>query len=699
MSPAKTSNLETECRLCEPVSAGLYRPKELHQANYDRAEGHKYRYEWRGSCINGSVDGFGTLTVYADEVDFFELLANQKSGVRFRSGAPVVAVSADTVDVRLSSGAALAAPGMCPNSRRLMIWVIVGGPLQTHSSSVAKQVLRLARQRALESCPSLEGARYELHIVERQAVDRPGSSKESKVFTNPLERLNSQRGTSPRENEATSGLQKFITEWLGGTRYGDYVSCKGSKLSPDFNCDRGNHNSFVRTHARAMHQRHSARVRAEKERQQRVAAESQRRAATMVAAEAQQRLDAEVSLLTQRAERLLAVGAGTPAELATALEIDERRTLERLERGLQLDIEPVEGIRTIQHGGQNYYGVTYRATSLIADAEKRHRNQQMKERFSWSGWFDQTSSVGSERKLELTCLFRRAADVPKDRRSVVTKLVSLNSVGKAISIALECTTGTPSGDSRSREKQQGSEQAVQSELEEQIAALTTEQVLENPRLTEYTLASARFLFDDHCAACHGGDGQGKPGFPVLADDDWLYGGTLAKITESIRLGRKGAMPSHKDKLSEAEVDQLAKIVVELGEGKATDEGWALFSAKRCAACHGPKADGVLAELPTGDIVTVGAANLTDGIWRFGPGGYESAKQTIMYGVNQPGIQLTRNAACPGFTTGTTGTGTLLSPENIKKLVVYVHQLGDIQQPVDAKVANTTQTIDQIETGW
>ena len=82
------------------------------------------------------------------------------------------------------------------------------------------------------------------------------------------------------------------------------------------------------------------------------------------------------------------------------------------------------------------------------------------------------------------------------------------------------------------------------------------------------------------------------------------------------------------------------------------------------------ANGVLAELPGGEIVTVGAANLTDAIWRFEPGGLESAKHTILYGVNQAGVEGTRDAVMPGFVE----TGKL-DPVAVKKLVVYVHELG------------------------
>ena len=34
----------------------------------------------------------------------------------------------------------------------------------------------------------------------------------------------------------------------------------------------------------------------------------------------------------------------------------------------------------------------------------------------------------------------------------------------------------------------------------------------------------RNLFANNCAACHGSDGRGAPGFPNLTDGDWLWGG-------------------------------------------------------------------------------------------------------------------------------------------------------------------------------
>jgi cytochrome c oxidase cbb3-type subunit 3 len=237
------------------------------------------------------------------------------------------------------------------------------------------------------------------------------------------------------------------------------------------------------------------------------------------------------------------------------------------------------------------------------------------------------------------------------------------------------------GWSQMQEYQDGVEkvEAKRAKFEDRIAAMTPDQIIADPGLTQYTLASAKVLFGDNCAACHATGGAGNTGYPVLADDDWLYGGTTGKLTETITGGRKGLMTAHEKLLTPAEVDTLANWVVQMSEsaGKGgSEEGWALFKAKGCVACHGEKATGHVVDLPNGEFVTVGAANLTDGIWRFEPGGYESAKQTILYGVNAPGVTQTRSAVMPVFGPDSTRGGLAkLAPQEIKKLVVYVHELG------------------------
>ncbi len=56
------------------------------------------------------------------------------------------------------------------------------------------------------------------------------------------------------------------------------------------------------------------------------------------------------------------------------------------------------------------------------------------------------------------------------------------------------------------------------------------------------------LFKRICAACHGPDAKGNKllGAPNLTDNTWTHGGTALGIEMSIRNGRQGEMPPHKD---------------------------------------------------------------------------------------------------------------------------------------------------------
>ncbi|HUL66883.1 MAG TPA: cytochrome-c oxidase, cbb3-type subunit III [Burkholderiaceae bacterium] len=68
-----------------------------------------------------------------------------------------------------------------------------------------------------------------------------------------------------------------------------------------------------------------------------------------------------------------------------------------------------------------------------------------------------------------------------------------------------------------------------------------------------------------CAACHGPQGKGNPqlGAPDLTNKIWLYGGSVATITETITKGRQGMMPAWKGVLSDAEIHLVAAYVYSL----------------------------------------------------------------------------------------------------------------------------------------
>ena len=201
-------------------------------------------------------------------------------------------------------------------------------------------------------------------------------------------------------------------------------------------------------------------------------------------------------------------------------------------------------------------------------------------------------------------------------------------------------------------------EAVRAPFEDKVKAMSVQEILADEGLKSYVESSAKVLFGDNCAACHGSGGQGGPGYPVLADDDWLFGGTADNLVQTITMGRKAIMNAHGKVLSADEIDTLAKAVV---EGKPTSTP--LFLEKGCVACHGMDGKGMAA---------LGSANLTDQIYRFVPVDNEtlldSVKYTIAHGVNDASDPQTREAEMPKF-------GDRLSEADIKKLAVYVHALG------------------------
>jgi len=82
---------------------------------------------------------------------------------------------------------------------------------------------------------------------------------------------------------------------------------------------------------------------------------------------------------------------------------------------------------------------------------------------------------------------------------------------------------------------------------------------------EAFVSAGREKFQQLCTSCHGKDAKGNQtiGAPNLTDNDWLYGGSLETIKETIRNGRQGRMPAHKERLGEERVHVLAAYVYSL----------------------------------------------------------------------------------------------------------------------------------------
>ncbi len=80
-------------------------------------------------------------------------------------------------------------------------------------------------------------------------------------------------------------------------------------------------------------------------------------------------------------------------------------------------------------------------------------------------------------------------------------------------------------------------------------------------------ARGQTQFNTLCAACHMPTGKGMQalGAPNLTDNVWLYGGEFEQVAHSIRAGRAGVMPAHKDLLSEDKIKLISAYVYSLSK--------------------------------------------------------------------------------------------------------------------------------------
>ena len=80
---------------------------------------------------------------------------------------------------------------------------------------------------------------------------------------------------------------------------------------------------------------------------------------------------------------------------------------------------------------------------------------------------------------------------------------------------------------------------------------------------------AQKTYQQSCAACHGADRQGNImlGAPNIADDIWLYGGSVSAIRHTLENGRQGVMPAQKDLLSTEKIHLLTAYVMSLSSSR------------------------------------------------------------------------------------------------------------------------------------
>ncbi|NJO36867.1 MAG: cytochrome-c oxidase, cbb3-type subunit III [Rhizobiales bacterium] len=207
-----------------------------------------------------------------------------------------------------------------------------------------------------------------------------------------------------------------------------------------------------------------------------------------------------------------------------------------------------------------------------------------------------------------------------------------------------------------------SAKAAQAQYLDRIQAASAEEIIADPEMLSFAVAGGQAAFADNCAPCHGLGGAGQGSYPTLADDEWIWGGTLDDIQQTISYGirsehaetRVNDMPAFgRDQiLAREEIDAVTNHLLWLsGQSSAADvdgRGRALFE-EQCAACHGEQGEG---------MQELGAPNLVDQIWLYGGSADAIAQQ----------IHAPQQGVMPAWTGR-------LDEETIKILAVYVHTLG------------------------
>jgi cytochrome c oxidase cbb3-type subunit III len=196
-----------------------------------------------------------------------------------------------------------------------------------------------------------------------------------------------------------------------------------------------------------------------------------------------------------------------------------------------------------------------------------------------------------------------------------------------------------------------------------LGAAPLADIEKDPALLALARARGKAAFGDNCAPCHGSGGAGAKGYPNLNDDDWLWGGTLDQIMQTIQFGvRSGHAKTHESamlafgKEGVLKRDQIVAVAnyVRSLSGLSTGSGFdgaigAKIFADNCAACHGGGGKG---------NQELGAPNLTDKIWLYG-----SDEATLIETISNG-----RAGVMPAWVGR-------FDPSTVKALTVYVHSLG------------------------
>ena len=203
-------------------------------------------------------------------------------------------------------------------------------------------------------------------------------------------------------------------------------------------------------------------------------------------------------------------------------------------------------------------------------------------------------------------------------------------------------------------------EAANAEINAKLAAADLTTVSADADLQNYAFNAGAAVFRTWCAQCHGSGAAGAKGYPNLLDNDWLWGGDVEAIHQTIAYGvrsdqddtRYSEMPAFGEWMAEEEIAALTQHVLAISgqehDGALAATGAELF-ADNCSSCHGDTAMGDREQ---------GAPNLTDAIWLYG-GDEAAITETITN---------SRFGVMPSWTNR-------LSEAEVNAVAVYVHSLG------------------------